>query len=315
MTRQKIRLATLLAVAAAGLAMLSTEPAVAAATPTAPTVADAPLLAMVHAGENPLTGSHPLCDETGTAIGVDAAGHAILESYTAYSEGGCAPSPSKPVQVTSGWGDVTQVFAEPDTTAHPNSATVFTINTQGELTVFTLTFGSANPTLGPGTVIGTDWNAFAHVTYAGNGVFYAVDGDGNLLWYRYLGVSGNVAVWADSGSGAVIGTGWQDFPLVFASAGDVYASTDDGSLLWYQYSDPTSDAGTWSADSGATVGSGWDTVLTATADAGLPGNGHVLIHTVGQDGDVHFYDHLDAGVGGDTWSQDSGTAVLTGWTS
>ena len=70
----------------------------------------------------------------------------------------------------------------------------------------------------------------------------------------------------------------------------------------------------WAANSGAVVDSGgWNTVLAATANPGREA-GHVLIHAVGQDGDVHFYDHLAADTGGASWSPISGVAVLSGWT-
>lgn len=305
------------AIAAAGLVVLGATPAGATATaavvPAAPTAAPVPPLAMVRVGENPANPANPLCGVAATAISVDAGGNLVEGSYEEINEMGCSLNQDAPNTIASGFGNVTQLFAEPGAW-NSSTKTIFTIDTAGDLTAYQLTWGSSGQTLSGGTVIGEGWNGFTHVTYAGNGVFYAVDADGTLFWYRDLDVAGRTADWADGGVGAVIGSGWQNFPLVFASGGAIYASTDDGSLLWYGYSDPTSDSGTWADNSGAVVDDGWDTVVAATANAG-DAAGHVLIHSVNQDGDIHFYDHTAADTGAATWSPVSGVAVHAGLAS
>jgi hypothetical protein len=300
------------AVAAAGLTMLSAGSAAARPALSATSTAQGPLLALIDYGENS-NPDIPLCDAGAMALRVDNAGNLMLNTYGQGHESGCRLEQTGPTQIDSGWGDVTQIFAEPFTGLQP-TGTVFAIDTAGELTAYTVDSSTPEPTLSAGTVIGTGWNNFTHVTYAGNGVFYAVRGDGSLFWYQDLDVAGRTADWANGGAGAIIGTGWQNFPLVFAAGGAIYASTTDGNLLWYGYSDPTSDSGTWAANSGAVVDSGgWDTVVAATADPGRVA-GHVLIDAVGPDGNVRYYDHLSASTGGTTWSSVSGLVVLPGWT-
>ena len=242
---------------------------------------------------------------------MDATGHVVDASYSSLHEQDCSIQQGGAEQLASGWGNVTQVFAEPFSRTN-STATVVAINANGEMTAYGLTHGPSGLTLSTGTVIGSGWTGFKHVTYAGDGVFFAVASDGNLLWYRDLDVAGRTADWADGGIGHVIGTGWQNFPLVFAGAGAIYASTDNGDLLWYGYWDWESDSGAWSPGSGSVVGTGWDTVAAATADHGEV-DGHILIHTVDKNGNVHFYDHFDAYTGSPEWSSNSGVVVLNGW--
>jgi hypothetical protein len=270
-----------------------------------------PPFALIEYGEGRDT-NNPLCDNGAYAVGVDNGGNLVLYSYGEGDEEGCRLQQTGPTQIDSGWGDVTQIFAEPSTGTQ-STGTLFAIDTAGDLTAYALDWG--HPTISAGTVIGTGWNNFTHVTYAGNGVFYAVRADGSLFWYQDLDVAGRTADWANGGAGAIIGTGWQNFPLVFAAGGAIYATTTDGNLLWYGYSDPNSDSGTWADNSGTVVDSGgWDTMIAATADPGRVA-GHVLIDAIDQDDNVHYYDHLAADTGGATWSPISGLTVLSGWTN
>ena len=96
----------------------------------------------------------------------------------------------------------------------------------------------------PQTILGGD-----------DGIIYFITGDGDLLWYRDTRRDGTVG-WAPN-SGNRIGTGWQDFRLVFGGPdGIIYAIRHNGELLWYRDAARDGSWG-WAPNSGAVIGTGW----------------------------------------------------------
>ncbi|MCM0674110.1 tachylectin-related carbohydrate-binding protein [Micromonospora phytophila] len=99
---------------------------------------------------------------------------------------------------------------------------------------------------------------FIRLAGGGNGVIYAIQADGSLLWYRHLGWQTGTASWA-SGSGRRIGSGWHEYRAVFGgNSGSLYGVRADGTvhLRRYVLTDSLSGAGTW-VDEGE-VGRGFD---------------------------------------------------------
>ncbi|MFI7430287.1 N,N-dimethylformamidase beta subunit family domain-containing protein [Micromonospora sp. NPDC049836] len=99
---------------------------------------------------------------------------------------------------------------------------------------------------------------FTRLIGGGNGVIYAIQPDGVLLWYRHTGWQTGAATWA-SGSGRRIGTGWNQFRTVLGSVdGSLYGVRGDGTVQYYRYhlADATTGAGTWT--SGGQIGEGFD---------------------------------------------------------
>lgn len=99
---------------------------------------------------------------------------------------------------------------------------------------------------------------FIRLVGGGNGVVYAIQADGSLLWYRHLGWQTGTSSWA-SGSGRKIGSGWHEFQTVFGSTnGSLYGVRGDGTVHHYRYdlSDPLTGAG--SLFSGGQIGTGFD---------------------------------------------------------
>ena len=99
---------------------------------------------------------------------------------------------------------------------------------------------------------------FTRLIGGGNGVIYAIQPDGVLLWYRHAGWQTGAATWA-SGSGRRIGTGWNQFRTVLGSVdGSLYGVRADGTVHYYRYhlTDATTGAGSWTT--GGQIGEGFD---------------------------------------------------------
>jgi N,N-dimethylformamidase beta subunit-like, C-terminal/Tachylectin len=91
----------------------------------------------------------------------------------------------------------------------------------------------------------------------GNGVLYAVQADGKLLWHRHTGWEASTAEWAP-GSGRVIGWGWHQYRTVMgAEDGSLWGLRGDGTIVHKRYllTDNESGAGIWSGEQ--EVGSGF----------------------------------------------------------
>jgi N,N-dimethylformamidase len=83
-----------------------------------------------------------------------------------------------------------------------------------------------------GKQIGTGWNQFTHVISGGEGILYAVNPTGELLWYQDVFQNGANAPNGTSGwapnSGSQIGAGWQSFIDVFGCRNGVLF----GIMVW-----------------------------------------------------------------------------------
>ena len=87
---------------------------------------------------------------------------------------------------------------------------------------------------GQGQKIEAGWGEFTHIVSGGNGVIYAVDPGGDLLYFRDRARDGTED-WAYGGVGQQIGTGWDGFQhIVGGGYGILYAVNADGNLLYYR---------------------------------------------------------------------------------
>lgn len=141
---------------------------------------------------------------------------------------------------------------------------------------------------GPSVIGLGGWQHMLHLTSGGNGIIYAVDGDGRLLFYRDAAQDGS----GDVSSPKVIGLGgWQGMRRIFGGGdGIIYAIDGDGRLLFYR--DATRD-GTGDVANPAVIGDGgWQDMLHVFSG----GNG--IIYAVDQAGRLLFYrDHARDGTG------------------
>ena len=85
--------------------------------------------------------------------------------------------------------------------------------------------------------IGTGWAAFETVLAGADGTIFAMRGNGDLLWYRYIvaDLTTGRGSWAPR-SGSRIGTGFTRFPRLFGGYDNVIWGIDPAGYLYrYQY--------------------------------------------------------------------------------
>ncbi len=239
----------------------------------------------------------------GELFGVDGQGD--LRRYTVVSRPGSCEANVGPGQVIDdGWRGVRQIFADQDT--------IYALTASGDIRWYRYDPANASWAAGSSGVISSGWAGFRQVTYAGDGVFYVIDGDGMLRWYRHLDRIGGSARWAD-GSGRAIDDGWASAHQIFAALGTIYASTATGDLRWYRYSDPLHGNGNWQSRSGLVVDSGgWDTAVAAVA-AWNPDRSAVVIYTIGSDGLLRRLTHTTPNTGTDSWAVGPSSVIGANW--
>jgi hypothetical protein len=162
---------------------------------------------------------------------VDSSGN--LKNYTGY--------PNKPLPQAVALGSVTSIRA-----LIPGGGTTFyTVTSDGKLNWYQFTpstgakpvngpYGSSKPFSGPVTVA-SGFNAYAQVFGGGDGVIYAVQSDGTLVWFRHSGFANGGGSSTMTGP-KVIASGWGQYKNAFsAGSGILYATQADGSLLWFRH--------------------------------------------------------------------------------
>jgi hypothetical protein len=149
-------------------------------------------------------------------------------------------------------------------------------------------------------IASAEWGETTQACGGRDGVIYAVDGRGDLRWYRYTG-DGSTSTWA-TGSGGVIGKGgWNQFVSLF-SDGDrtLYALLANGDLRRYRYNgDGTDGTEKWDKSSGTVIGSFPDSRLSADADG--------VIYVARSDGNLYWHRYTGSG-----WAEGSGSVIGQG---
>jgi hypothetical protein len=173
-------------------------------------------------------------------------------------------------------------------------------NGSGIVNGFTTSFDAPNE----GAVIGTGWNQFTHVIDGGGGILYAIEPNGDLLWYKDTARNGT---WGwDPNSGNRIGVGWNVFSQVFSGGnGVLYAIEPNGDLLWYKDLARNGTPG-WDFNSGNRIGIGWNEF------ADVISNGNGIIYGRNYNGNLQWYQDV-AQNGTWLWAAGSGNVVGTGW--
>ncbi len=159
-------------------------------------------------------------------------------------------------------------------------------------------------------LVGSGWQYFKKIFAGGAGVIYAIDGAGNLLWYKNTGWATGTASW-DPNSGRVIGTGWNFFgDRVFATTtgdGVIYGvGPNDGNLYWYKHLGRDDGTGSWAASSQIGA-SGWNSFSKlATGDDGA-------IYGIDANQNLHWYRHTGVATGAATWASNFGNQIGQKW--
>ena len=166
---------------------------------------------------------------------------------------------------------------------------------------------------GVGLSIGAGFNQFQTVLASADGQLFGVRANGELVWYRYLlsdPVRGS-GTWA-SGSGSVIGSGFDEFARVVGGwDGVIYGLTDAGDMYWFRYIAGNGAAGSaaWAnGGAGARIGSGWAAHEVMLADP----NG--VIYGIRQGGEFDWWRYVagDGSSGPSAWQGGGGPSFLSG---
>jgi tachylectin len=214
----------------------------------------------------------------------------------------------------------------------PDVGRIFGIPTNGDLNWYRY-LGNGEPDRSgargwlpnSGNPIGNGWQNFLHVLGAGNGVVLAVQPDGDLRWYQYLGdgrADRSGATGWHVNSGNTIGNGWQGFVHLFIlpqqgreGTGRItlFGVEPNGDLRWYQYlghgENDRSGATGWHPNSRNIVGNGWAGFQRIVASHD--------IYAVQPDGALRWYSYRGTGVadrsGATGWDAKSGNQIGRGW--
>ncbi len=154
--------------------------------------------------------------------------------------------------------------------------------------------------------MGDGWQDFSSLVAGGNGIIYAVNPNGTMLWYRHSGFrDGNVGPASWSGP-RTVGTGWDSFTTIFsAGSGIIYGIQPNGDLLWYRHLGAADGSFAW--DGPIRVGTGWQDFTNVFS----PGEG--IIYAVQPDGAFLYYRHItwNEALADCTW--DGPAQIGTGW--
>ena len=121
--------------------------------------------------------------------------------------------------VGQGWGDALHVFSA-------GNGIIYAVTPMGELRWYRhrgYLHGGGAETWEPQDtghkVVGHGWQDVRHLLWGGQGIIYAVAGDGSLRWYRHNGYEsgGDLSTWEPRDTGyRTVGTGWGAMQHLFA---------------------------------------------------------------------------------------------------
>lgn len=139
---------------------------------------------------------------------------------------------------------------------------------------------SAAPTWAAAKQIGSGWAGFMHVFSGGDGILYAVQPNGDLMYYKDLDNNGG---WAHGGVGQKIGSGFDQFQHVFSGGdGIIYAVRHDGAVQFYKDLARDGTASWFNSGIGVVVATGWSNLRM------IYSNGDGIIYVVTQSNDLLF---------------------------
>lgn len=137
-----------------------------------------------------------------------------------------------PVKVGSGWADFVHVFGGGDNV-------IYAVNNAGDLLWYRhLGAETGEPRWQGPILLATGWTGLSKVFSAGDGVIFGIFPDGSLFRWKHLGFKTGTKEFEPGANGNTyteVGSGWADFPLVFAGHENVlYAVNRAGEVFWYQ---------------------------------------------------------------------------------
>lgn len=144
---------------------------------------------------------------------------------------------------------------------------------------------------GPKTVA-SGWGDYKHVFGGGDDVIYAINRQGELLWFRHSDALHGTPEWKGP---IVIGTGWSGFRKVFsAGGGELFAIRNDGILFQWRHSGHGDGSSLWDNFPGGQyrqIGEGWGHFAKVFASK------KNIIYAVDPAGKLYWYRLSTVGVG------------------
>jgi Tachylectin len=133
---------------------------------------------------------------------------------------------------------------------------------------------------------------------------YAVEGNGDLLWYSHQGFQDGSISWANKGVRKKVGEGWAASLHIFkgnprgvdGEDGIVYRVDTNGDLYWYKHRGYISGSTNWVE--GKKVGVGWKVKHAFAGGGGI-------IYVIDSKGDLYWFKHLGYQNGAFLWANDA----------
>jgi hypothetical protein len=134
--------------------------------------------------------------------------------------------------------------------------------------------------------------------YVGGTPIYAVQSNGDLMWYSHIGYDTGEFKWANNGTGKQVGNGWSQSLSIFkgdpnGKDGVIYRVDTKGDLYWYKHKGYGNGAVNW--EDGKKIGNGWQSRQV------ISGGGGVL-YSLQNDGTLLWQKHEDYDGGSAVWA-------------
>jgi hypothetical protein len=128
---------------------------------------------------------------------------------------------------------------------------IYTVRSDGRLALYQHTgrlAGTPNWVNGTGFVLGRGWTADELLAPQGDGTLYR-QRSGDLIWFRHSDPTVGPVIWANSGRGVRIGTGWRYYDLQALGAGVLLATAaPSGQVTVRRHLDPVGGGQGWAPD-------------------------------------------------------------------
>lgn len=191
---------------------------------------------------------------SGVLYTIDASGKLRWYKDNDFTGGPASWDPASGSVIGTGWGGFGTVVSG-------GQGVIYAVDSSGNLHWYRY-LGNGSPVWASnsGTVIGSGWNAPSKIVAGGAGIIYTVDSSGGLWWYLDQDPMGGAALWANSGIGKQIGSGWSGFTGIGSMGGGVlFARDTTGRADWYRDTDPLGGSSSWANGGiGVSEGTGWD---------------------------------------------------------
>lgn len=199
----------------------------------------------------------------------------------------------------------------PDKIAICNDGTVYSLSVTGTLFWYRYneqrTGSQEWANNGRGIPVGYGWDELQSITCVDSGIFYAINRNGELLYYRHIDWQTGKGEWSNRGSGRIIGRGWGNYRSILGGGeGIIYAIKKNGELAWYRHNGWKSGREDWENDGKEMlIGKGWNDYVSIISA------GHGIIYGLKGDGELFWYFHEGWKDGTSGWAN-QGTGRLVG---